>query len=278
MKWCITSCGRPSNRSSRLDRPVRALERVRLVDADHRQPAAVGVHPVARPGQLLLLREQLLAGGEPLLARHHLGQVRIVVISVLPAACVVPSGEAGHTSSLRRARSTGAPMPRVAEDAFCISHAEVPGRACRGAVLPAHSMSDLHIRFAALSDIDAVLRFWREAAEGTSISDDHDGVAGLINRVPRSPAPRGARRRPHGDGDSRLRRMAMLRLPAGRPPGLPSARYRHRLDGSGGTALPRAGRSTGRREVLEANERAHHTWAAAGYHREDHWRRWVKSL
>jgi ribosomal protein S18 acetylase RimI-like enzyme len=30
--------------------------------------------------------------------------------------------------------------------------------------------------------------------------------------------------------------------------------------------------------VLEANERAHHTWAAAGYHREDHWRRWVKPL
>jgi ribosomal protein S18 acetylase RimI-like enzyme len=28
--------------------------------------------------------------------------------------------------------------------------------------------------------------------------------------------------------------------------------------------------------VLEANERAQHAWAAAGYHREDHWRRWVK--
>lgn len=28
--------------------------------------------------------------------------------------------------------------------------------------------------------------------------------------------------------------------------------------------------------VLEANEGAHGAWAAAGYHREDHWRRWVK--
>lgn len=28
--------------------------------------------------------------------------------------------------------------------------------------------------------------------------------------------------------------------------------------------------------VLEANERAQRAWGAAGYHREDHWRRWVK--
>lgn len=45
-------------------------------------------------------------------------------------------------------------------------------------------MSDLHIRCADLADIDAVLRFWREAAEGTSISDDHDGVTRLISRDP----------------------------------------------------------------------------------------------
>lgn len=30
--------------------------------------------------------------------------------------------------------------------------------------------------------------------------------------------------------------------------------------------------------VLEANERAQLAWAAAGYRREDHWRRWVKPL
>lgn len=30
--------------------------------------------------------------------------------------------------------------------------------------------------------------------------------------------------------------------------------------------------------VLEENERAHHTWQAAGYQRENHWRRWVKPL
>lgn len=37
------------------DRPVRAFECVRLVDADHRQRPPVGVHPVARLGELLLL-------------------------------------------------------------------------------------------------------------------------------------------------------------------------------------------------------------------------------
>lgn len=30
--------------------------------------------------------------------------------------------------------------------------------------------------------------------------------------------------------------------------------------------------------VLEANDRAQRTWGAAGYQREDHWRRWVKPL
>lgn len=38
-------------------------------------------------------------------------------------------------------------------------------------------MTDLRIRRATPSDTDSVLRFWAEAAEGTSISDDHDGVA-----------------------------------------------------------------------------------------------------
>jgi hypothetical protein len=57
------------------DCTVRPFERVRPVDADHRQPAPVGVHSVARPGQFLLLGQQLLTGGQPLLPRHHLGQV-----------------------------------------------------------------------------------------------------------------------------------------------------------------------------------------------------------
>lgn len=45
-------------------------------------------------------------------------------------------------------------------------------------------MSDLHIRPATHADIDSVLRFWREAAEGTSISDDRAGVSRLVDRDP----------------------------------------------------------------------------------------------
>ncbi len=53
-------------------------------------------------------------------------------------------------------------------------------------------MSDLDIRRATLADIPSVLEFWRLAAEGTSISDDHDGVARLIARAPRPCSSRSA--------------------------------------------------------------------------------------
>ena len=57
------------------DLSVRAFEPVVLLDADHRQPTAVGVHPRAQVGQLLLLRQQLSARREPLLPRDHFGQI-----------------------------------------------------------------------------------------------------------------------------------------------------------------------------------------------------------
>jgi len=62
--------------------PVRALERVRLVDAHHRQSPAVGVDLVAVAGQLLLLHQQLLAGGEPLLSGHYLRKIHRVLLLV----------------------------------------------------------------------------------------------------------------------------------------------------------------------------------------------------
>ncbi len=45
-------------------------------------------------------------------------------------------------------------------------------------------MDDLRIRTAAPADLDTVLAFWKEAAEGISISDDRDGVARLLDRDP----------------------------------------------------------------------------------------------
>jgi len=58
------------------DRSVRAFEGVVLSDLDHRQSAAVGVQRVALPRELLLPGQKLLAGSQPLLTRHHLGQSR----------------------------------------------------------------------------------------------------------------------------------------------------------------------------------------------------------
>src|SRR3954464_10841991 len=45
-------------------------------------------------------------------------------------------------------------------------------------------MTDLRVRAATPEDLDAALAFWKEAAEGTSISDDRAGVERLVERDP----------------------------------------------------------------------------------------------
>ncbi|MFF5307247.1 GNAT family N-acetyltransferase [Streptomyces sp. NPDC013161] len=139
-------------------------------------------------------------------------------------------------------------------------------------------MSDLHIRSAALSDIDAVLAFWREAAEGTSISDDRDGVARLITRDPDALIL--------AERDGRLVgsviagfdgwRCHLYRLavhPEQRRQGIGSA-----LLSAAEERFVALGGRRGDAMVLERNETGQHAWRAAGYAPEEQWRRWVKHL
>lgn len=137
-------------------------------------------------------------------------------------------------------------------------------------------MTDLRIRTAAADEAEAVLTFWQRAAEGTSITDDVDGVTRLIARDPDALILAEADGLIVGsviagyDGwRCSLYRLAVL--PSHRRQGiatllLAAAERRFRaVGGRRGDAM-----------VLEANERAQRAWAAAGYGREDHWRRWVK--
>lgn len=134
----------------------------------------------------------------------------------------------------------------------------------------------IQIRTAGPSDAESVLAFWRESAEGTSISDDVDGVRRLLDRDPQALILA-------VDGDrivgsviagwdgwrASLYRLAVL--PSYRRRGLSKLLLKASED--------RFAALGGRRVdamVLETNERAHHAWGAAGYERQDQWRRWVK--
>jgi ribosomal protein S18 acetylase RimI-like enzyme len=152
-------------------------------------------------------------------------------------------------------------------------------------------MIDYEIRPARPDEAAAVLEFWRTAAEGTSISDDPDGVRTLIERDPEAlllavEAVDVADAADVANGGGRIVgtviagfdgwRCHLYRLAVA-----PDRRRR----GIGTALLDAAHRRFesfgGRRAdamVLERNETGQRTWIAAGYQREDHWRRWVKPL
>lgn len=137
---------------------------------------------------------------------------------------------------------------------------------------------ELLLRAARPDEVDAVLAFWATAAEGKSVSDDRAGVLGLIERDPDALLLA-------LDGDRivgtviagfdgwrcHLYRLAVA--PDRRREGIGArliAAAERRFAGFGGRRVDAM--------VLERNSTAHQAWSAAGYEREDQWRRWTKRM
>ncbi len=136
----------------------------------------------------------------------------------------------------------------------------------------------LTIRNATLSDVDEILQFWAEAAEGTSHTDDPAGVRSLITR----------------DGEALILaesdgtivgsviagwdgwRCHLYRLAVA-----PDCRRRGIAQRLLERAEERFAALGGRRAdgmVLDENTSAHGFWAAAGFTLDEPWSRWVKRL
>ncbi|MFI9831336.1 GNAT family N-acetyltransferase [Streptomyces sp. NPDC051913] len=139
-------------------------------------------------------------------------------------------------------------------------------------------MTDLHIRAAEPEDLDRVLAFWRTAAEGTSISDDRDGVERLVARDPealilaeRSGELVGTVIAGFDGWRCHLYRLAVH--PERRRQGIGSA-----LLAAAEERFVELGGRRGDAMVLVRNETGQAAWRAAGYEPEEKWRRWVKHL
>ncbi|MDI2125711.1 GNAT family N-acetyltransferase [Yinghuangia seranimata] len=135
------------------------------------------------------------------------------------------------------------------------------------------------IRAARPDDADAVLAFWAGAAEGTSITDDVDGVTRLVERDPEAlllavdahDAIAGTVIAGWDGWRCHLYRLAVD--PARRRQGV----GRLLLDAAEARFTALGGRR-GDAMVLDRNELGQTAWQAQGYRPEPAWTRWTKPL
>lgn len=143
-------------------------------------------------------------------------------------------------------------------------------------------MTVQELRIATVDDIEAVLAFWREAAEGTDRQDTAESLRRLLERDPQALLLATEKRADEQEIIGSLIagwdgwRCHLYRF---------AVHPDHRRRGVGRALLDAAEERFvtmgGRRAdamVLTGNELGERAWAAAGYERQGRWARWVKPL